>query len=275
MGFCSGVRRAVNMVEEKSREKKLATCGPLIHNPRFVSELERRGVRQISSVDDLDNETPVIRSHGAEKSTYEKLEQLGIEYLDATCPIVIKSQKIVADLSHRGVFTVIIGNPDHSEIKSLKSFAAAGNFLITTDIEELKKVKNKRVGILSQTTLRSDEFEKFCLETKKNAQEVQVFNTVCNATLYRQNAAADMAKKVSLVLVVGGKNSSNTGKLASLCSEIQKRTYHIESCDDIERTWLRSDDIVGITAGASTPESQVEEIIEYLKTIDREIKKND
>lgn len=268
MGFCFGVERAVNIVEEEaSKSSKICTFGPLIHNPRFIKSLEDKGVKQVDSFEDVNGSKLIIRSHGAEKNTYESLKKLGIEYVDATCPIVLKSQKIVSDLAGKGIFTVIVGDPNHSEIKSIKSFAKEGEILVTTNKDDLKDLKAEEIGILAQTTLHHDFFEEFCKIANENVEKVHVYNTICNATLHRQNAAKEMAKESTCVIVVGGKNSSNTKKLASLCANIQPRTHHVESATELKQEWFNSDDTVGITAGASTPESHVKEIINFLENL--------
>ena len=271
-GFCFGVDRAVKIVEKELVKKgEIVTLGPLIHNPGFVEELANRGIKQVSSLEGVKKSRVIIRSHGAEKSIYKELEERKITYIDATCKIVLKSQEIVRALADKNIFTVIIGDPEHSEIKSLKSFARKDNFLVTLKKEELSSIKRKEIGIMAQTTLSQEFFKEFISYAKDLFNEVQVYNTICSATNKRQNAARKMAKQASIVIVVGGRNSSNTKKLFELCKSIQENSFHIESCLELKETWFKKDDVVGITSGDSTPDEQVDKVILFLKNIDPSI----
>lgn len=269
MGFCSGVRRAVKILEaELEKGNKLCTYGPLIHNTRYIGELEKKGVRQILSFKELkDDEILILPSHGIEKGKLEEIRKLGIKYIDATCPIVLESQKIVADLNARGIFTVIVGDLDHTEIKSIKSHAKEGGFLVTKDPEDLKNMKHEELAVLAQTTLREDFFKNFCDILKSIIPRLEVLNTICGATRRRQEAVMELASRSDIIIVVGGKNSSNTKKLYSLSSEIQKKSYHVESVGELDKSLFNGTDKIGICSGASTPDEQVREIIEWLKRI--------
>ena len=233
-GFCFGVNRAVDMVYKAiDKGNKVVTLGPIIHNPDVVNDMENKGVRVISSVSDANpDETVVIRSHGVPYSVIEELKTKGLEYIDATCPFVSRIHKIVREKSAEGFVILIAGDSSHPEVKGIVGNALNEPFVFN-DFADLKEIfeKNtnflqKKVAIIAQTTYNNTLWGK-CIEfTKNNCEQPQIYNTICNATSDRQTEAAKLAAESDTMIVIGGRESSNTTKLCEICSEYCK-CYHI------------------------------------------------
>ncbi|MFQ3548727.1 MAG: 4-hydroxy-3-methylbut-2-enyl diphosphate reductase [Armatimonadota bacterium] len=261
-GFCFGVKRALDLVESQiGAQEKIATLGPLIHNPQIVKSLERKGVKIVSSLKDAEKGAIVLPSHGVSQSTKDEAKELGLIPIDATCPFVDKVHKKVQDLSKNGYFVVVIGDSGHSEVKAIMS-AAGENAIVINSIEEAEKFdfKGKKVGIVSQTTQTPERFAEVIGAIAKQASEILAYNTICYATYDRQTAASDLSKRVDLMIIVGGKNSANTNRLAEICQKTGKPVYHIETSDELQKEWFNGVESVGITAGASTPDWIIEDV---------------
>ncbi len=274
-GFCFGVDRAVKMVyNEIEKDGKVATFGPIIHNQNVVNDLAQKGVRIVNDLSELnDDERLVLRSHGVGKDIYDNLAQTGNEYIDATCPFVSRIHKIVQEQSTQGKIILIAGDKSHPEVDGIVKHCV-GECYVFADDDELKSIfqKNlgfleKKVAIVSQTTYNIIVWNK-CLnaipDTYRNATEI--FQTICNATSTRQTDSIELAKKSDVMIVIGGKHSSNTIKLFNVCS-VYCKTYHIEDSDELYDLDLAGAFNIGITAGASTPAYIIKEVIQKMAEV--------
>ncbi len=267
-GFCFGVDRAVKLVygELEKGNKSVATLGPIIHNADVVNDLTDKGVRIADSVDDLkEGEKAVIRSHGVGKKIYEGLEQKGNTYIDATCPFVARIHKIVREKTEEGYFILIAGDKDHPEVQGIVGHCDE-NYYVFKDEDQLKsffsknyKNLEKKLAIVAQTTYNILIWGECLKVIPKDDENILVFDTICNATSQRQSDAALLSKEVDVMIVVGGKNSSNTIKLYNVCSE-NCPSYHIENADELYSLNLKNAEKIGITAGASTPAYIIKEV---------------
>ncbi len=266
-GFCFGVNRAVDMVEKLCKSgEKICTLGPIIHNDQVVKRLENDGVLSIDSIDNVPNGyAVVIRSHGVSKSVYRLLEEKGIKYFDATCPFVSKIHKIVEDNSKNGRTVIICGNSNHPEVIGIKGYVS-GECLIVDSAEELennlKNFKNpqeKEFCMVAQTTFNTKEWSKCIKILKKYYTNAEIFDTICSATSIRQNEAVELSKKCDIMVVIGGKHSSNTKKLEEVCRPYAK-TVLIETAKDLVFDDFRGFQNIGVTAGASTPVDIIKEV---------------
>lgn len=266
-GFCFGVDRAVKLVygELEKGNKSVATLGPIIHNADVVNDLTGKGVRITDSVDDLkEGEKAVIRSHGVGRKIYEGLNQKGNTYIDATCPFVARIHKIVREKTEEGYFILIAGDKDHPEVQGIVGHCDE-NYFVFKDEYQLKsffsknyKNLEKKLAIVAQTTYNILIWGE-CLKVIPKDENILVFDTICNATSQRQSDAALLSKEVDVMIVVGGKNSSNTIKLYNVCSE-NCPSYHIENADELYSLNLKNAEKIGITAGASTPAYIIKEV---------------
>jgi len=281
-GFCFGVRRAVDMIyaELEKNERKIYTVGKIIHNDDFNAELESRGVKIITEqeLDTVDPEKSVVilRAHGSLTETYEKLKRLGIPYIDTTCPYVEKIQNIAKSEKSEDTQIFIIGDKDHPEIRSICSFAREGinsdNVFVFRDAEELKlhsqnrnDLLNKRTILFAQTTQKIDEWKNCLKIAQKLYTNLTIFDTICKVTEKRQLDADAISKEVDLMLVIGGKESSNTCKLARVTSK-NCQTCHIRNASEIPYDIIQPNMVVGITAGASTPDRIIQEVIQNVRS---------
>jgi len=269
-GYCFGVRRALDMASEylSKGEKKVYSLGPVIHNPQVVEDFRLRGMIPIDSIDEIDEGVLIIRSHGVEKDLLEKAAEKGLEVVDATCPFVINAQRIAEKLSEEGYQVVIVGERSHPEVMGILSYCNRSP-LVVKDAEELRtKSIAPKVGVLAQTTKRKEDFIEVVKFILDSAHECRAFNTICNATLARQSSAVELAGTVEVMFVVGGKNSANTRRLAELCKVSGCLTHYIESSDEVTADMLRGKTRIGITAGASTPRSQVDAVKKRCEELD-------
>lgn len=268
-GFCFGVRRAVDTVYEQVAQGKgkIYTYGPIIHNEEVVSDLEKKGVCVVGTAEELRNcrdGTVIIRSHGVGKAVYALLEAEHIAYVDATCPFVQKIHRIVEKYSQQGYHMLIIGNENHPEVEGIKGWSAniAETSVISTVEEayDFAPKEGKKVCIVSQTTFNNKNFQELVEIISKKGYDINVLNTICNATQERQTEAKEIAARVEAMIVVGGKNSSNTQKLFEICKKECENTCYIQTLEDLDLSKLWSINSVGITAGASTPNKIIEEV---------------
>lgn len=264
-GFCFGVKRAVDKVYEQAGKENIYTYGPIIHNEEVVKDLENKGIIVINSEDELEaikEGTVIIRSHGATENIYDILDKNGVNYVDATCPFVKKIHEIVKEHSRQGYDIIIIGNDKHPEVEGIKGWCASNVEVIET-MEEAKNYTNhfnQKVCIVSQTTFNYNKFKDLVEIISKKGYDIIVLNTICSATEERQTEARRVASQVEAMIVIGGKNSSNTQKLFEICKNECENTYYIQTLDDLDTQSLQFFDSVGITAGASTPNNIIEEV---------------
>lgn len=270
-GFCFGVKRAVERVyEQTGSDKKIYTFGPIIHNEEVVKDLEEKGVSVIETEEELavlEEGTIVIRSHGVPKKIYDLIESKGLECVDATCPFVKRIHKIVEKESAQGSEIVIIGNAGHPEVEGIMGWASTPATVIES-VEEAGKYEpesGQSVCVVSQTTFNYNKFKELVEIFEKKGYNVNVVNTICNATEERQTEAGEIAAKVDAMIIIGGKHSSNTRKLYEICSEKCSSTYFIQTLDDLHLDLPKDASLVGITAGASTPNNIIEEVQNYVR----------
>jgi 4-hydroxy-3-methylbut-2-enyl diphosphate reductase len=276
-GFCFGVKRALEMVRDALRDNdgRLYCLGPLIHNPRVVAELSGRGVLEVRDIDEIPDGTDgkvIIRSHGAGPGTYQRAMTKNLEIIDATCPFVKNVQRLGAFLAEQGYQVVVFGEKDHAEVQGVLESIASVNttppVLVIGDHEPVDFLKlDHKVGIISQTTQDSLNFSKLTSDVVPHVKELRVFNTICSATTERQKEAAELSREVDVMVVVGGKNSANTFRLAEITRKQGTRTYLVESPTEINPEWFRGVATIGITAGASTPDEQIDEIVQKIKNL--------
>ena len=266
-GFCFGVKRAVDTVYKQVDTKcgQIYTYGPIIHNEEVIKDMRDKGVIVLRSEEDLDmisQGTVIIRSHGVEKRIYEKIEQKGLRIVDATCPFVKKIHNIVSEKSGEGFHIIIIGNPEHPEVVGIKGWAKDNVTVIQSaeDAECFTADRKEKICIVSQTTFNYNKFKDLVEKFEKKGYDILVLNTICNATQERQVEAERIASQVDAMIVIGGKNSSNTRKLYEICQKECKDTYYIQTLDDLNPESVNSVRSVGITAGASTPKKIIEEV---------------
>lgn len=259
-GFCFGVKRAIRIAEDS---KNASTIGPLIHNNEEINRLKNDyNVVTLQGLDEINqSKKAIIRTHGIPKNDLKFLETKKIEIIDATCPFVTKPQQICEQMSAEGYDVVIFGDKEHPEVKGVESYAQNGAKVVL-NIEELKKMHfSNKIAVVSQTTRKIDEFIQITNYLIENYKEVRVFNTICNATFDNQLAARELAKDVDIMIVIGGKNSSNTKQLHSISKKFCKDSYLIENEKELDSNWFIDKDLCGVTAGASTPDWIIEKVI--------------
>ena len=264
-GFCFGVHRAVDTVYERTGMENVYTYGPIIHNDEVVKDLESKGVKAISDVaqlDGIDNATVIIRSHGVSKNVYESIKTKNYEVVDATCPFVLKIHRIVEQESKAGKQIVIIGNEKHPEVEGIKGWSVSPVYIVDSieKAQNLELDRAKEVVVVSQTTFNYKKFKDLVEILSKKGYDITVLNTICNATEVRQTEARKVAQCSDVMIVIGDRHSSNTQKLFEICKNECKNTYYIQTSDEMDYTQIRSNNNVGITAGASTPNNIIEEV---------------
>lgn len=266
-GFCFGVQRAVDTVYEQVEKgvRPIYTYGPIIHNEVVVQDLEEKGVQVLESQEDLEqlNEgTVIIRSHGVGKEIYDQISAKGLNCVDATCPFVKKIHRTVEKESAAGRQIIIIGNDNHPEVEGIKGWCRHPALVIESaeQAEALNLPEGAKVCVVSQTTFNYKKFKDLVEILDKKRYDRIVVNTICNATEERQTEARQIAGKVDAMIVIGGSHSSNTQKLFEICRKECENTYYIQTVHDLDLEVLRSTGLVGITAGASTPKKIIEEV---------------
>ncbi len=268
-GFCFGVDRALKVVEKEIDGSKISTYGPIIHNKHVISSLRKRGVETINSLDRLDEveaDKIVVRSHGVGKDEEMKIKSK-TTMVQATCPYVKKIHKIVENASSKGHKIIIIGDKNHSEVKGISGWSST-DVLYIKDLEEAKNIELKEdetYQVVVQTTFNHKLFKEIVTLLQNRFFHVIIKDTICSATFDRQTEALNIAKTVDIMIVIGDKSSSNTKKLYEICKGVCDRTYQIESFDDFDVDILKGDEVVGITAGASTPKKLIEEVISNVR----------
>ena len=266
-GFCFGVEKAIESVykEIETGKKPIYTFGPIIHNEQVVEDLEKKGVSVIDTVEELENlqsGSVVIRSHGVPKKIYDAIEKQNLEIVDATCPFVKKIHNIVKKESEEGKRIVIIGNDNHPEVEGIKGWVNGEVIVINKEeqIEKLSLPEQTKACIVSQTTFNHNKFKYLVEIIRKKGYDITVVNTICNATHVRQVEAQKISSKVDGMIVIGGKNSSNTQKLYDICRNECENTFYVQTVKDLNLHELKSLKSIGITAGASTPKNIIEEV---------------
>ncbi len=270
-GFCFGVKRAIDKVYEQIETgKTIYTYGPIIHNEEVVKDLADKGVKVIADKEELiglKEGTVVIRSHGVAKEIYDLLEQQGLECIDATCPFVKRIHRVVEKESMAGKHIVVVGNPEHPEVEGIVGWCHGPVSVVETpqEAENYTPKEGEELCIVAQTTYNYKKFQYIVEIFEKKGYNDSVVNTICNATEERQMQSLELAKEADVMIVIGGKHSSNTRKLYEICSRECANTYFIQTLDDLHLELPKSVRLVGITAGASTPNKLIEEVQNYVR----------
>ncbi|HEY7270667.1 MAG TPA: 4-hydroxy-3-methylbut-2-enyl diphosphate reductase [Dehalococcoidia bacterium] len=274
MGFCFGVRRAVDMMEEAVRERgEMVSLGSVVHNPQVVERLRGEGLAVITDLTQAESRPVAITAHGVAMNVIKGIEDAGLEIVDTTCPIVTRSQQWAKKLTDEGYGLVVFGDPNHKEMRGVLGWAA-GKIVIVPPKEEpgpLPADFPSRIGVLSQTTETEQRFSSFVKKlfevNMERISELRVINTLCHATTSQQAATMELAGEVDLMIVVGGRESANTRHLADVSRDCGIETYHIEEASEIEPGWLAGRTAVGVTAGASTPDFAIDEVVARLEAL--------
>jgi len=263
-GFCFGVKRAIKIAEEN---KNAATYGPLIHNSKEIARLDSD--YKVGLVEDFTTFQPgdkaIVRTHGIVKDELKALKESGVDVVDATCPFVTKPQEIAQEMSEAGYSVVIFGDEKHPEIKGVKSYATHGA-VVVTEVEDLEELKlHERIALIAQTTRKVEDYMKIANYLIPRHKEVRVFNTICNATFENQDAARKLSKRADVMIIIGGKNSSNTKQLFNIAHENCPDSYHIEDENEIDMSWFEGKKLCGISAGASTPDWIIQNVVNAIQ----------
>jgi 4-hydroxy-3-methylbut-2-enyl diphosphate reductase len=275
MGFCWGVRRAIDIVGKAAEERgEIASLGPIVHNPQVVRELDEQGVRATCHLP-AEQALPVaITAHGAGPEVLEQARTRGAEVIDTTCPIVTRSQRWAKKMAEAGFTVVIFGDPNHREVKGVLAWAGS-NGLPLRDGGPIPNDLPSRLAVMSQTTQTSAKFADFLSrlihDHVDGISELRVINTLCDVTSSQQAAARELAQEVDLMLVVGGHSSANTRHLLDICEEQGTPARHVEGSAELKLEWLKGCRRVGVTAGASTPDSAVEAVVRHIQRIGAEL----
>ena len=270
-GFCFGVKRAVEMVyKEAETGKKVYTLGPIIHNEQVVQDLEQKGVRVIDTPEELskaEDATVIIRSHGISADVYHQLEDKKVRIVDATCPFVSKIHRIVEKKYQEGSCIVIVGNANHPEVEGSNGWCNGAATVIgsVSEAENYSQEPARKLCVVAQTTFNYKKFKDIVDIFSKKSYDIDVMNTICNATEERQTEAAAIAGDSDAMIVIGGKHSSNTQKLYEICKNVCPDTHFIQTLDDLDLKQFQSFRSVGITAGASTPNTIIKEVQSYVR----------
>ncbi|MFH1689499.1 MAG: 4-hydroxy-3-methylbut-2-enyl diphosphate reductase [Candidatus Eisenbacteria bacterium] len=268
-GFCFGVKRALKMAFEAAREGDgtVVTLGAIIHNPQVVAKLEEEGLRVVRDLDEIEGGTLVVRSHGLPRSVLAKAEAKGMTIVDATCPFVKQAQERAAQLEREGHAVVVVGEEDHPEVLSITG-SLKGRATVVDGTAELPELpRAKRYGVVCQTTQPQEHLSAVVQDLLSQTREIKVFNTICEATFDRQESALEVARRVDVMLVVGGRNSANTRRLWELCRDAGCDAYHIETANELEPGWFEGKKEAGITGGASTPQWIVDDVVAAVERI--------
>jgi 4-hydroxy-3-methylbut-2-enyl diphosphate reductase len=268
LGFCFGVRRAIEIVEEAARKQgPLQTLGPVVHNRQVVEGLKAKGIEVASGLHDIDSEIVAITAHGIAPQVVDMLKSRGLKLIDATCPLVQRAQRAARRLAAAGFFVLVFGDSAHPEVQGILGWAG-DNALATLEAPKLERLP-RRVGVLSQTTQSAAHFARFLQQLINSGiaslSELRIVNTICEATTKRQQAALELAGRVDLMIVIGGRHSANTRHLAESCVAAGVETHHVETAAELDPAWLVNRRRIGVTAGASTPDRIIDEVITRLE----------
>lgn len=269
-GVCYGVERALDLANRAGEEADGApvhTLGPLIHNPLVVRELEARGVCLAETLDDTEKGTLVIRAHGVVPQVIEDARRRGLTVLDATCPYVKKVHHAAEKLASEGYQLIVVGEPGHPEVEGIMGHAGDGAHVVSTPDGLKGLTLNRKVGIVVQTTQTAAALTAVVDALLPRVGELRVVNTICEATQERQDSAAELATRADVMVIVGGRNSGNTRRLAQICAERCERTHHIEDAAEIQGDWFAGAALIGITAGASTPAAHIDRTVAAIRTV--------
>ena len=263
-GFCFGVKRAIKIAEEN---KNSSTYGPLIHNSKEIARLDQDF--KVGLVEDYKTFNPgekaIVRTHGIPKNELAELYKNDVDVVDATCPFVTKPQEIAQEMSEAGYDVIIFGDEAHPEIKGVKSYATHGAIVVTNVFDLLELKLRERIALIAQTTRKVEDYMEIANYLIPRHKEVRVFNTICNATFDNQEAVRKISKKADVMIIIGGKNSSNTKQLSSISHDFCANSHHIEDENDLDFSWFENKEFCGISAGASTPDWIIQNVVNAIE----------
>lgn len=268
-GVCYGVERALKLAEEAAEHgTDVHTLGPLIHNPQAVDALRAKGVVVAGCLDEVDSGTLVIRSHGVDPAIVAAAHDKGLDVVDATCPHVRKAHEAAEELRSDGYAVVIVGEADHPEVEGIMAHAG-GEALVVESADELpEQLPSRRIGVVVQTTQSAARLAEVVDALLPRTRDLRIVNTICSATGKRQQSAEELAESVDVMIVVGGRNSGNTTRLVEICRSVNPRVHHVETADELDRSWFDGARVVGVTAGASTPDEQIKGVIAAVEAME-------
>jgi len=269
LGFCTGVNRAYKIAIRTAKSGgPVFMLGPIVHNQKVIDQLKASGVVTINDIKDLPKDqrgSIIISAHGLPPETHDKLIATGLKVIDTTCPWVKKPQLLAKQLAESGYHVVLVGDKKHSEVIGIQGWAGK-KIQIVSDAREAKKVApHEKIAVLAQTTQSNPNFEAVVNELAKRTGDLKICNTICESTGKRQRSAVDVAKRSEIMLIIGDSTSANTKRLKELCEDTGARTYLIDSAETLDLNILKGFDVIGVTAGASTPEYVINEVLEKLK----------
>ncbi len=263
-GFCFGVKRAIKIAEDNTDS---STYGPLIHNSKEIARLDEDF--KVGLVENhktfKEGEKAIVRTHGIVKDELAELKSSGVNVVDATCPFVTKPQEIAQEMSEKGYDVVIFGDEAHPEIKGVKSYATNGAVVVTKVFDLVEMKFHEKIALIAQTTRKVEDYMEIANYLISRHKEVRVFNTICNATFENQEAVRKLSKKADIMIIIGGKNSSNTKQLSSISHDYCASSHHIEDENDIDYTWFKKKKLCGISAGASTPDWIIQNVVNSIE----------
>jgi 4-hydroxy-3-methylbut-2-en-1-yl diphosphate reductase len=267
-GVCYGVERALRLAEEAAGSgRPVHTLGPLIHNPQAVQALRERGVEVANCVDEAEDGTLVIRTHGVEPRLIEEAREKGLDVVDATCPHVSKAHEAAEQFRREGYSVVIVGEADHPEVAGIMAHAGGTALVVESAADVPERLPSRRIGVVVQTTQTTSRLQDVVQALLPLASEVRVANTICSATGKRQQSAEELAGSVDVMVVVGGHNSGNTTRLTEICREVNPRVHQVETAEELLPEWFTGAKTVGVTAGASTPDEQITGVIHAIEAM--------
>lgn len=267
-GFCFGVKKAVELTEAAAETgRTVHNLGQVVHNPKISERLAARGVKVIQDPSEAAEGIVVIRAHGVPPEMRAKIEEQGLECIDATCSLVLRAQRFTKQLADEGYRVIILGTPEHPEVVGLRAYAGADHVIVETKEEWERLPKMKKAGVVSQSTQPPWAFKELVAHVAEIAQETKIFNTVCPVTIKRQHAATELAGETDMIIVVGGKNSANTRELVNLARMQGREAHHIEHASELEAAWLAGKERVGLIGGCSTPMETLIEVKERAEAL--------
>jgi 4-hydroxy-3-methylbut-2-enyl diphosphate reductase len=268
-GVCYGVERALNMAEEAAAAgTPVRTLGPLIHNPQAVDALRAKGVEVAGSLDEADDGTLVIRTHGVDPAIIRSAHEKGLDVVDATCPHVTKAHEAAEELTREGYYVVVVGEADHPEVEGIMAHTGGDVLVVGTAAELPDRLPSRRIGVVVQTTQSEARLSEVVGALVGRTSDLRVFNTICSATTKRQQSAESLAETVDVMVVVGGRNSGNTTRLVEVCRSVNPRVYHVETPEELRPEWFVGASVVGVTAGASTPDEQMRGVVAAIEAME-------
>ncbi|MDA8217116.1 MAG: 4-hydroxy-3-methylbut-2-enyl diphosphate reductase [Dehalococcoidales bacterium] len=272
MGFCFGVRRAEDLIEKAASEHgQMTTLGQLVHNRQVAARLRELGVRAVNSLEEVDTPVVAISAHGAPPETAEIAARHGLKVIDGTCPFVRKAQLAARELAQQGFAVLIFGDPAHREVKGILGWAGTGARVMADEGALPAECPGRKVGIVSQTTQNVDNLRKLTEAVTARwlveLAELRVVNTICYASVDRQQAAEELAREVDVIVVIGGRDSANTGRLSEVCARTGTPVHQVEDVDALQRDWFTGVRVVGVTAGASTPDWVIGRVTGWLQEL--------